>query len=349
MGRTPTKNAKSSGVCGVKVLFATYPMAFHTPGGGEIQLLAYKKYMPAHGVDVFLFDQWYPRFLEYDVVHFFSCVGGSVHFCNFVKQLGIPLVISSSLWITEETKHLYPVDEIRAQLNLADKIIANSDIESDTLSQVLNLPREKFVTVYNGVDDLFFNHISPDIFKQRFGINQPFILNVGNIEPRKNQLRLVQAMKAFPGYKLVLIGYARNQEYFQSVMNAGGDQVMYLGTIPHEDMLLRSAYSASDIFVLPSTLETPGLAALEAAAVGVTIVLTSVGSTREYFGDMVHYVDPLNINSIQEGIQSGINFNLSGRQKEEFSTKIRQHFKWDVIIPRLKDLYRKINQNVVGI
>ena len=94
----------------MKILFATYPMAFHTPGGGEVQLLAYSKFLPIHGVDVTLIDPWNPQFLEHDVVHFFSCVGGSLHFCSFIKKLGLPLVISSSLWITEETKMHYPMD-----------------------------------------------------------------------------------------------------------------------------------------------------------------------------------------------------------------------------------------------
>ncbi|MGS0639618.1 glycosyltransferase, partial [Citrobacter sp. VF227] len=82
----------------MKVLFATYPMAFHTPGGGEVQLLAYRKHLPAHGVDVTLMNTWEPRFLEHDVVHFFSCISGSYHLYHFVKRLGLPLVISASLW-----------------------------------------------------------------------------------------------------------------------------------------------------------------------------------------------------------------------------------------------------------
>lgn len=88
----------------MKVLFATYPMAFHTPGGGEVQLLAYKKHLPAFGIDVSLFDPWNPRFFEHDIVHFFSCVSGSSHLCAFVKQLDLPLMVSSSLWIAEQTK-----------------------------------------------------------------------------------------------------------------------------------------------------------------------------------------------------------------------------------------------------
>jgi len=113
----------------VKVLFATYPWAFETPGGGEIQLRKYAEHLPAHGVDVLLHDPWRADLGDAQAVHFFSCIGGSVHFCAYVKQRGLPLVISSSLWITEATRHLYPVDEIRAQLALADVIVTNSQTE----------------------------------------------------------------------------------------------------------------------------------------------------------------------------------------------------------------------------
>lgn len=285
----------------MKVLFATYPMAFHTPGGGEVQLRAYEKHLPAHGVDVMLLDQWAPRFLDHDVVHFFSSIGGSVHFCHFVKQLGLPLVVSSSLWITESTRHLYPTDEIRAQMSLADQVVTNSNIESNTLARVFNLPREKFVAVYNGIDELFFNDSTPVLFRQTFGIDGCFVLNVGNIEPRKNQLMLVRAIKAFPDVRLVLIGHKRDSKYAEQVLFEGGDQVMYLGALSHGEMLL-SAYRACELFCLPSTLETPGLAALEAAAQGARLLVTSEGSCAEYFGNRAAYLDPASLESIRNGI-----------------------------------------------
>ncbi|MBU7437401.1 glycosyltransferase family 4 protein [Paraburkholderia fungorum] len=290
----------------MKVLFATYPMAFHTPGGGEIQLLAYEKHLPEHGVEVTLFDQWKPRFLEHDLVHFFSCVGGSVHLCHFVKQLGLPLVVSSSLWVTEETKHLYPCDEIRHQFILADRVIANSQIECETLARTLDLPSEKFVSVLNGVDDLFFDQVTPDRFRDTFNIAGPFVLNVGNIEPRKNQLTLIRAMKQMPELQLVLIGHERDPAYAQVCRGEGGEQVRFLGAIGHTDPLLRSAYAACEVFCLPSTLETPGLAALEAYAVGANIAITKVGSTREYFGHAsnVRFLDPASMPTIVEAIKN---------------------------------------------
>lgn len=317
----------------MKALFATYPMAFHTPGGGEIQLLAYRKHLPAHGVEVTLFDQWAPRFLEHDVVHFFSCIGGSVHFCHFVKQLGLPLVVSTSLWITESTRHLYPVDEIRAQLALADRAVTNSELESDMLASVLDLPRSKFATVYNGIDEFFLQQEGPEKFRRRFGIDGPFVLNVGNIEPRKNQLALVRAMRQLPGYRLVLIGHQRDPDYARQVLEEGGDQVSYLGPMPHDDILL-SAYRACALFALPSTLETPGLAALEAAAQGAPLLLTREGSCQEYFGARAQYVDPASVEAIADTM--GAMLQAGGAPAAAFEAEA---FTWSRTTAALRDIY----------
>jgi glycosyltransferase involved in cell wall biosynthesis len=322
----------------MKVLFATYPMAFHTPGGGEIQLLAYEKHLPQHGVGVTLFDQWKPRFLEHDLVHFFSCVGGSVHLCHFVKQLGLPLVVSSSLWVTEDTKHLYPCDEIRHQFLLADRVIANSEIECETLARTLDLPREKFVSVLNGVDDLFFDPVPPHQFRDMFKIVGPFVLNVGNIEPRKNQLALIRAMKQMPELQLVLIGHERDPAYAQACREEGGDQVRFLGPMTHTDPLLRSAYAACEVFCLPSTLETPGLAALEAYAVGASIAITEVGSTREYFGHAsnVQFLDPASVPSIVKAIR---NTRADKDLVPSFSLNDAQSLSWRNITSNLANAY----------
>src|SRR3990167_220160 len=126
----------------MKILFNTYPMAFHTPGGGEAQLIAYQKHLTQLNVEVDLFDLWKPNFLNYDIVHFFSVIGGSWHFCNFVQQLKLPLFINSSLWMTDETKHLYPFDEIKLHLHLADRVITNSVIENEQITSLFDLSIE---------------------------------------------------------------------------------------------------------------------------------------------------------------------------------------------------------------
>ena len=322
----------------MKILFNTYPMAFHTPGGGEIQLKAYEEYLPDNGVFVDRFDQWSPAFGSYDLVHFFSCIGGSIAFCGFVKSLGLPLLISPNLWITEKTKHLYPVEEIRSQLLLSDGIVVNSDMEGDVLSQVLNVQRDRFYTVYNAVDQHFFLKSDPSLFCKNYKLDRPFVLNVGNIEPRKNQLNLIRALKSFPELKLVVIGHQRDPQYASTCFSEAGQQLQYIEALPHNSELLRSAYAACEVFVLPSTLETPGIAALEAAAVGAKVIVTSEGSTREYFGDLVDYVDFDNVKEIATAISTAIETpkTLIGM------LYIRANFTWEHVTKRLADLYRKI-------
>lgn len=321
----------------MRTLFATYPVAFHTPGGGEIQLLSYKRYLEKQEVEVTLFNQWEPRFLEHDVVHFFSCLGGSIPFCGFVKKLGLPLVISSSLWLTEATKKHYALDDIRYQLSLADRIVTNSDMENEALSRILGIPRDRFVTIYNGVDDAFLERAAPEHFLKHFSIPQHFVLNVGNIEPRKNQLALVRAVKTL-GIPLVLIGHIRDSDYGKQVMEEGNGFVHYLGYLPHDDLRLRAAYAACEVFCLPSTLETPGLAALEAAAAGARMAITQEGSTKEYFADAVDYLNPSDVSSIAKAITTA----RERKNVNELSQRISHSFRWDKQVLQLKTLYAEL-------
>jgi glycosyltransferase involved in cell wall biosynthesis len=277
-------------------------MAFHVPGGGEVQLLAYQRHLASHGVEVILHDPWKPQLRECDLVHFFSCVGGSIPFCAFVRDLGLPLVVSSSLWLSADRLADYPVAEIRTQLSLADAVVTNSNAECAALSDLLGLPREKFCVVRNAVEDWFLDAADPAVFRAHLGTQDPFVLNVGNIEQRKNQALLAKVMRAFPHHKLVLIGAVRQPAYWAEVEAAAGANLIHVDALPHTSALLRSAYAGCALFALPSLLETPGLAALEAAAQGAPLVLTREGCCEEYFGTRARYVDPRSDEALHAGI-----------------------------------------------
>jgi len=318
----------------LRVVLGTYPWAFETPGGGEVQLEKYVKYLPSHGIDVRRHDPWRANLMQASVFHFFSCMGGSVHFCAYLKSRGLPLVISSSLWISEETKHLYPINEIHAQLSLADVVVTNSEAESDQLSRLLKLPHDRFSVVRNGFEP-DFALADPQLFRNKFSIHGPFVLNVANIEPRKNQLGLVRALKGL-GVPLVLIGAPRDREYADAVFSEAGTELRYMDAMNHEDPALASAFAACSVFALPSSLETPGLAALEAAACGAPVVITSEGSTREYFGDLAHYVDYRD----SRGIKAAIERALVDGPNPELKRRVKSQFAWFSVTAALVDVYR---------
>lgn len=288
----------------MRVLFISYPMAFHTPGGGEIQLMNYKKSLEKKGVEVTLFDPWAPNFKDHDLVHFFSCIGGSEPICEFVNSLGLPLIVTSSLWITEATKNNYDIESIKGQLRWAHKILTNSKMESEALSRTLEIDRAKFIHVYNAASEVFFSSPKSNKFVDTFSIRKPYILNVANIEERKNQLNLIKAMENFPDYELVIIGNVRESNYYERCKIEQNSQVKFIGPLEPDSEILVSAYQNAASFALPSTLETPGISALEAAACGIPIVVTKEGSTREYFeGTGAQFVDFNAVRSIAHGIQ----------------------------------------------
>ncbi len=322
----------------MKVLFNTYPIAFDTPGGGEIQLLRTRDALMRLGVDVELFNLWQPSIRTSDVVHYFSVFGGSSVFCNFVKDLGKPLAISSVLYPHKNLER-YPMGEIRHLLSIADVVLPNSIHEGELLSKVFDLPVTKFCPVYNGVDSVFLSDPDFDgsLFRKKFDINGPFLLSVANIEERKNQIALARALSN-TDFQLILFGNIRNQAYFEEMHRVSNGKIRYLGYLPNHSEILRSAYLACEAFLLPSLLETPGLAALEAAAMGAKVVVTSVGSTREYFENMVHYVDPDDESSILPAIHSALNSPVTSVLKDH----VRSRFTWENAAHQTISAYRKI-------
>ena len=274
----------------MEISLATYPWAYFTPGGGEIQIEMLYKYLKKRGINVNKFDSWDPK-VKTKIYHFFSCMGGSIDFCNFLKSSDKKLIISSSLWITKDTVQNYDIGRIKSQLLIADLIVVNSEKEKDLLSDIFEIDKAKFRVVYNGFE--------PDLLKYRdkkFNKShkipvdwKDYILCIANIETRKNQHLLIEATK-LSKKKLVLVGHIREKDYFNS-LEIDNDSVFYYGSVDNHSSEFFSLLLNAKCFVLPSTLETPGLAALEAASLGIPIIVTSEGCAKEYFGGIDSYYD----------------------------------------------------------
>jgi glycosyltransferase involved in cell wall biosynthesis len=323
----------------MNILFNVYPTAFDCPGGGEIQLLKTRDALMKQGHSVRLYDQWNPELEWPQVVHHFSVYGGSSVFCNYIKfQKKSPLAISPILWARGDTSG-YPMAEIRHLLATADILFPNSEIEADALSEVFGVPRERFHVTHNGIDPIFSQiaQPGPELFRNHFKLDVPFLLNVANIESRKNQIALakVAASLKIPVY---CFGNIRSEDYFRQVKAAGEGYFHHLGYLKHTDELLRSAYQACEAFILPSTLETPGLAALEAACMGAKLAVTQEGSTREYFSEFATYIDPFSERSITEAIESV----LATPKSEELKSYVLTRYSWAVTADQCLAGYRKI-------
>jgi glycosyltransferase involved in cell wall biosynthesis len=177
-----------------------------------------------------------------------------------------------------------------------------------------------------------------ELFRERWGADA-FVLSVGRIEPRKNTLGLIRAIRPL-GLPLVLIGEAPAgfQRYARECRRAGGDRVHWLGRLDHHDPLLASAHAAAKVFALPSWFETPGLAALEAALAGCAVVVTPYGSTRDYFGDLVEYARPDRGMEIRRAILKCWNDGPDPRLARVIAT----HYLWPRVAQLTAEVYDQI-------
>ncbi len=323
----------------MKILYGTYPWAYDCPGGGERQLLSWKNNLASFQIDASLFDPWNSKITDYEIFHFFSVIPGSIHLCNYIKSKGLKLLITPNLWVTPETKNNYLHDEIERLLKLSDGIVVNSKMEAQSLSSVYNQGIDKFHVIYNGVEEIFFKKIDKNIFLDRFGLHsQKYIVTIANVEPRKNQLILSRIIKKFPNLKLVLIGNIRDINYFNQCIHENKEQILYAGSFDYGSDLIRSAIRGSEGFILPSSLETPSIAALEAGAMGANILVTSEGSTKEYFEDFALFCDPKSESSILEGISKLL---LRDKNNLKLSTHIYNNFRATESVSQLRKVYEK--------
>jgi glycosyltransferase-like protein len=125
----------------------------------------------------------------------------------------------------------------------------------------------------------------------------PVVLAVGGIEPRKGTLDLVEAVRLLATggrpARLVIAGgetlfdYRDYRAAFDDACARGGVEPLVLGQVDHEG--LPALVAAADVFAFPSTKEGFGLAALEALAAGLPVVVRDLPVLREVFGNTVRY------------------------------------------------------------
>ena len=144
-----------------------------------------------------------------------------------------------------------------------------------------------------------------------WGIRNPFVLAVGNLQPRKNLQRLVEAfarvIQRHPSlpHQLVLVGKAqwRESELFQTIEREGlRDRIVFTGYVPDETLV--GLFNTADLVAYPSLYEGFGLPVLEAMACGAPVLTSAVSSLPEVAGDAAALVDPLQIDSITEGMSA---------------------------------------------
>jgi glycosyltransferase involved in cell wall biosynthesis len=192
-----------------------------------------------------------------------------------------------------------------------DHFLTVSNHSREDIARFLGVPMKKITVIPLAAGRQFRPLPGPEVqpVLDRVGIQFPYILYVGSLEPRKNLGRLLEAYALLLDWSsqwhLVIVG-ARNiwkseplgklvQQYKLE------PYVHFTGYIP--DAGLPALYNGADLFVFPSLYEGFGLPVLESMACGTPVVTSNTSSLPEITGDAAFLVDPYSVEDIAGSMQ----------------------------------------------
>lgn len=244
---------------------------------------------------------------------------------------------------TGQKKRLEPYEgfhqDVRSLIESADHLILLSAHERDAL-KAIGADVAASTIIPNPVESARFAQATPDLFRDAYGLTD-YILCVGRLEARKNQITLLHALRE-SGLPLVLVGHTTNPGYEKVLRSVAGPNAVFAGRIAPDSPMLASAYAGARIFCLPSWSEGAPLVALEAAAAGCNMVLSNRSSEREYFGSYARYIDPANPEQILDTIMEAYESPLSAGKRDELKAWTAQKYSWDNHIVATEQVYERV-------
>jgi len=245
-------------------------------------------------------------------------------------------------------RYRYLSTAVRAASKRAAHIITVSEATKADAVELLGIDPGRITVAHLGVDSRFHPPSEEDLllFMTDQATDAPYILAVGNLEPRKNLPGLLRAFAQLAPdvpHKLVLVGA---EAWLTGEIHATldrlrlGGRVRMTGFVSDDDLPLW--YGAADLFVFPSLYEGFGLPVVEAMACGVPVVTSNVSSLPEVAGDAAVLVDPRDVDAIADGLCRVLTDADLSRRLRQSGRERAARFTWEETAARTVAVYREV-------
>lgn len=179
--------------------------------------------------------------------------------------------------------------------------------------------------------------------RRRFGLEAPYVLWVGTVEPRKNLERLLDAFERVAAGReltLALVGPAGWGSSLDERIAAAGAAVRPLGFVSEDDKA--ALYTGAAAFCYPSLWEGFGLPVLEAMAQGAAVVTSAGGATAEAAGDAAVLVDPTDPEAIAEGLRAVLDDVERAQSMVAAGRRRAAAFPWSATATAMSKLFHEV-------
>lgn len=257
-----------------------------------------------------------------------------------IPRLGaVPLVATiHDLWALageRQDKHSRRrAAQYRDAAERAARIIVYSETIKQDCVRLLEIPAQRLAVIPLAPAPLF-KPVGVDLQRrvlERYALEPPYILTVGQASPRKNLERLIEAFDRFRRRggeaRLVHAGGGDLDDVRARIEDLDlADQVRLLGHVPQED--LPALYGAALLSVYVSLYEGFGLPPLESMACGTPVLAADATAIPEVTGRAAYLIDPYDVDQMAEALREVCGNRLLRRDLVERGRKRLKRYSWE--------------------
>jgi alpha-1,3-rhamnosyl/mannosyltransferase len=222
----------------------------------------------------------------------------------------------------------------------ADLVLSVSRFNTERLLEAFPFCGGKVAYVPNAADDLFFDPAPPherERVRDDLGLpaGMPYLLSVANFQPRKNLVRLVNALARLPEVAqgelaVVLLGTGVEEEArpIREAATAAGRRALIRMPGYRQGRALRAVYAEATAMVFPSLCESFGIPAVEAMAQGVPVALADSTALPEIGGEAGWYFNPNSEDAIANAVRRLLDDPGERGRRAMLGRAIAGHYRW---------------------
>lgn len=269
-----------------------------------------------------------------------------VHLAQKLRRfplVGMPLFHTAESWCADRLVY-------RKMMSSCELLLANTEYEAD-FARRLGAKRAEAVGV--GIDASPFGNPDGRSIRRRYGLeNFPVVGFVGRMTPNKGALILLRAMRLVwhwnPEVRFLFAGpgAGRKKEVDAFIANLSEwERCRVIVIDDFADADKASLFDSFDVFVLPSTGESFGIAYLEAWMCGKPVIGARIGPTQCVIDDGVDglLVDPEDPGETARAIIDILSDPARSRQMGSCGrAKTLARFSWEKVVDRVERLYAEL-------
>ncbi len=223
-------------------------------------------------------------------------------------------------------------------LSRADRLIAISENSRQDAARLLGLNAERIETIYPGVPEVYFG-------AQARPSEQPYVLYLGAIEPRKNVDTLLDAWSGFVfrgDFDLVIAGASGwAGESIRARLAARPAGVRYLGYVPEDE--LPGLMAGASAFVYPSLYEGFGFPVAQAMAAGVPVITSNTSCLPEVAGKGALLVDPRSTAEIRDALEKLLTSPALQQQlRTAGMARAKSAYRWEICARKSLEFFGRV-------